>query len=229
MTFSVPVGPADAAPPKPEATLGEVETEQAAPELRVTPAPAAPTPEGTASPTPEPVRVGVSDIKPLPVSTSTRLANPGSWLVREGATPPPAEDPNAEAKAQQSLKDLGAQRTPDGWVLTLPETVLFEYNKYDILPGADAKLTEVGALLAHFADAEIRVQGHTDSTGSADGNATLSKNRADAVAKALSGKGVSASRMTVEGFAAERPVASNATDEGRAKNRRVEIVLREKA
>lgn len=228
VTFTVPVPTANPSPPEATATLGQLEAAPATPEVTVTPAAPAPAPTGTATPTPAPAQLGIGDIRPLPVSSSVRLPNPGSWLARQGATPAPAQDPSSEANAQQSLKDLGAQRTPDGWVLTLPETVLFEYNKYDVLPGADAKLADVATLLGHFPTAEIRVQGHTDSTGNADGNMTLSKNRADAVAKALSGKGVTASRMTVEGFAATRPVASNATDDGKAKNRRVEIVLKEK-
>ncbi len=226
LEFTVPVPAVDPAPPAPEGTLGEVAAEAPEPTVTVTPAPA---PEPTATPAAKDraLTVAFSDIQPLPVSRATVLANPGS-LVLGSEAPPQDQNADAEARAQQSLKDLGAQRTPDGWVLTLPETVLFDYNKYDIKADADAKLTEVGALLQHFADAEIRVQGHTDSTGSAEGNATLSENRAQAVATALSGKGVAASRMTVEGFGPDRPVASNATSEGQAKNRRVEIVLREK-
>ena len=229
VTFTLPIPAAEAAPPDAPGTLGEVAGDPMTPQVTVTPATPAPAPTGTATPSPEPVLVTINDIQPLLSSSSITLPNPGSWVAREGNAPPPAEDPDVEAKAQQSLKDLGAQRTPDGWVLTLPETVLFDYNKFDILPGAEAKLTDIATLLSHFADAEIRVQGHTDSTGSADGNATLSKNRAEAVAQALSSKGVSPSRMAVEGYAAERPVASNATDDGKAKNRRVEIVLREKS
>lgn len=229
VTFAVPVPSVKPDAPQPEGTLGELGQEPPAPQVTVTPAAPAPAPSDGASLTPTPGQASINDIRPLPVSTSVRVPNPGSWMARQGAPAAPAENPNAESEAQQSLKDLGAKRTPDGWVLTLPETVLFEYNKYDLLPAADATLTKVAKLLGHFSKAEIRVQGHTDSRGDAAGNMTLSKNRADAVATSLSSKGVAASRMAVEGFGAERPVASNATEQGQAKNRRVEIVLREKA
>ena len=76
---------------------------------------------------------------------------------------------------------------------------------------------------------QVAVQGHTDTDGSAEHNQDLSQRRAQAVADALSGQGVTSSRMTVEGFGFDRPVASNADDAGKAKNRRVEIVLRENA
>ena len=114
-------------------------------------------------------------------------------------------------------------------MLTLPETVLFDYNEADIKPAAATKLTEVAELLAYFDRAQIAVQGHTDTDGSADHNKDLSQRRAQAVADALSGQGVASSRMTVEGFGFDRPVASNADDAGKAKNRRVEIVLSENA
>lgn len=122
---------------------------------------------------------------------------------------------------------MGAKRTPDGWVLTLPETVLFDYNS-DVLRGdAGATLTKVAALLKHFSKAKIGVQGHTDNTGSSATNADLSNRRANSVADALAADGVAKSRMTIKGFGESRPIASNGTVAGRQKNRRVEIVLRQ--
>ena len=74
---------------------------------------------------------------------------------------------------------------------------------------------------------QVRVEGHTDSTGSAQVNTTLSQQRADNVAKFLvEVGGISASRIMATGYGSERPVASNETPEGRAANRRVEILIR---
>lgn len=71
---------------------------------------------------------------------------------------------------------------------------------------------------------KLRVEGHTDNQGAAAANQALSETRAQAVVAWLTGRGVSASRLTTAGLGQTRPVADNATDAGRAKNRRVELV-----
>ncbi len=173
---------------------------------------------------------GGSGSLPLPATTESVLGAARSSI--QGVAPAaqvasaPNVDPQADAEAQKSLKDLGAQKTPDGYVLTLPETVLFDDNKADIKPDADAILAKVAKLLAYYDKVQIGVQ-DTDNTGDAAYNLDLSKKRAQAVADALAAKGTSASRMKVEGFGLTKPIASNNDDAGRAKNRRVEIVLRE--
>lgn len=210
------------------ADLGEV-AQDATPTVAATPAPTDPT--ATAQPTVASLRG--TDVVGLPVTSSSVTGAVHSTVVGQGTAPKVASgeevDPKAEAEAQRSLKDLGAEKTPDGYVLTLPETVLFDYNKADLKAEASGTIDKVAKLLAYYDKAKIGVLGHTDSTGDAQGNQDLSKRRAQAVADALAGGGVSASRMTVEGFAATQPVASNGDDAGRAKNRRVEIVLRENA
>ena len=72
-------------------------------------------------------------------------------------------------------------------------------------------------------DLTARVEGHTDSLGSAEVNQTLSQQRAEAVMQALAERGVDAARLSARGYGADRPIASNATDTGRSENRRVEI------
>jgi len=79
-------------------------------------------------------------------------------------------------------------------------------------------------LLQQNADLKLRVEGHTDSQGNGAANQALSEKRAQAVVAWLTGKGISASRLTAKGFGATKPVADNSTDDGRAKNRRVELV-----
>jgi outer membrane protein OmpA-like peptidoglycan-associated protein len=101
--------------------------------------------------------------------------------------------------------------------------VLFDFNKSTLQPASDGVLQQVAALLAANPDLKIEVQGHTDNIGGDDYNQSLSEARARSVMSWLSAHGVAATRMTAKGYGKTRPVADNSTDEGRAKNRRVEI------
>ena len=76
-------------------------------------------------------------------------------------------------------------------------------------------------------DLNLRVEGHTDSTGSPSFNLKLSQRRADSVFDLLASQGIASSRMKTVGYGMERPVANNSTAEGRSKNRRVEIIIAE--
>jgi len=105
--------------------------------------------------------------------------------------------------------------------------ILFDFNKADIKPESKPALEEIAKLLKTDAQLALHVVGHTDNIGSYDANLTLSKRRAEAVVAALTGEyGISANRLTANGVANLAPVAVNTTDEGRAKNRRVELVPR---
>ncbi len=111
-------------------------------------------------------------------------------------------------------------------VISLSGSVLFASTKADILPQAQAKLSEVAeALLKTDPDAPIRVEGYADTQGSLTFNQTLSQQRADAVRDYLTSHGVAPDRVTAIGMGPAQPVADNATAEGRADNRRVEIVV----
>lgn len=144
-----------------------------------------------------------------------------------GVQAPAGGQPTTEAEAQKSLKDLGAQKTATGYVLTLPETVLFDYNQSAIKPQAAATLTKVAQLLRYYDKVLIGVNGYTDNTGTAEYNLVLSQRRAQAVADSFVGQGVKKERMKVTGFGMAQPAVANDTDANRAKNRRVQIVLRE--
>jgi len=103
--------------------------------------------------------------------------------------------------------------------------IYFDTGKADIKPESDAVIAELAKLLTSNAALKLHVVGHTDNTGTFDGNMKLSKDRAAAVAKALETKhGIAASRLNAYGVGSLCPVASNRTDEGKAKNRRVELV-----
>lgn len=219
---------ADSNPPAPEATLGQVDQPASAPITVPELAPESPAPSG--SPTPSPTAgVGSLNVTAGPLSTDVELGPVRTFVKGVSTGANTAEDPTASEKAERTLEDMGAKRTPDGWTLTLPETVLFDYNSDALRPDANNTLGRVAELLNHFSKAKIGVNGYTDNSGAADYNRDLSTRRATAVADALAADGVAKSRMTITGFGETRPIASNSTDAGKQKNRRVEIVLREAA
>ena len=111
-------------------------------------------------------------------------------------------------------------------VITLSGSVLFETDKAVLRPAAITKLNDVAdALIKSNPDAQITVEGHTDSTGQRDHNMTLSTERAEAVKSALVARGVAADRVKTVGVGPDRPIADNKSPEGRADNRRVEIIV----
>lgn len=101
--------------------------------------------------------------------------------------------------------------------------VLFDFNKATLKPESDATLQNVLGLLKKDAALKVEVQGHTDNVGNDTYNQTLSEARAKSVMAWLTGHGIAANRLTFKGYGKKVPVATNDTDEGRAKNRRVEI------
>jgi outer membrane protein OmpA-like peptidoglycan-associated protein len=101
--------------------------------------------------------------------------------------------------------------------------VLFEFDRSNIRPEFFGELNQIAARLQETPDRQIRISGHTDSTGPATYNQGLSERRAQSVANYLAQQGVSPDRMIVQGFGETQPVVSNETREGRAQNRRVEI------
>jgi OmpA-OmpF porin, OOP family len=103
--------------------------------------------------------------------------------------------------------------------------IYFDTGKAIIKPESEPALKEIAKLLQADSKLKVYIVGHTDNAGIFDANMKLSRDRADAVAKALSGKyGIVAARMQSGGVGPLSPAASNLTDEGRAKNRRVELV-----
>jgi OOP family OmpA-OmpF porin len=104
--------------------------------------------------------------------------------------------------------------------------IYFDTGKAVIKPESDGALAEIAKLLKKDNGLKINVVGHTDNLGAIDSNMKLSQARADAVVKSLTGKyGIAASRLKAYGVASLAPVALNGTEEGRAKNRRVELVM----
>ncbi len=103
--------------------------------------------------------------------------------------------------------------------------IYFDTGKSDIKPESDAAISEIAKLLKDNGSLKLYVVGHTDNVGSLDSNMKLSNDRANAVVKVLTGKhGIAAARLKPYGVASLSPIASNDTEDGKAKNRRVELV-----
>ena len=128
---------------------------------------------------------------------------------------------------RRQLENLQLRQTESGVVVTLGD-VLFESGQTELREEAMASLVEVVDLLQSEPDKKIRIEGHTDSVGDANTNLEISQKRADAVLGALVSLGVDAARVTTQGMGEDFPIASNETDEGRAQNRRVDVILLDK-
>jgi outer membrane protein OmpA-like peptidoglycan-associated protein len=112
-----------------------------------------------------------------------------------------------------------------GDVITVSGAVLFAHGSAEIQPAARETLDRVAAVLRTVPGRHVVVEGYTDSTGDPGVNDRLSVARAEAVQKYLAAEGVGSSRVSTQGFGPRQPVATNTTPEGRAANRRVEIVI----
>jgi len=139
----------------------------------------------------------------------------------------------AEKRAAQAAADLAklasVKQETRGMVITLSGAVLFTSGKSELLPAAQVKLNDVAkALIEQDPDSKMVVEGHTDSQGTAAANQELSQKRAQAVRDYLVSRGIAGDRVTAQGFGPTRPIGENNSPEGRANNRRVEIVVQPK-
>jgi len=137
-----------------------------------------------------------------------------------------------KAEAQKKLdalssKAISVYRDARGTILSMSD-ILFEFGKADLKPELRENLSAIGAILQSLlTDSKIMVEGHTDNVGSAASNQKLSEQRAHAVMQYLIERGIAANRLQSVGYGLTKPVADNKTEEGRAKNRRVELVIKD--
>jgi outer membrane protein OmpA-like peptidoglycan-associated protein len=130
------------------------------------------------------------------------------------------------ADAQADLLKLAAVKEETrGLVITLSGSVLFASDKSALLPAAQTRLNQVADALLATKERKLTVEGHTDSQGSSAYNQELSQKRADAVRSYIVSRGYPADLIKAQGIGKDRPVADNASAEGRANNRRVEIII----
>lgn len=132
------------------------------------------------------------------------------------------------SSALQSLASVAnVKEEPRGVVITMSGGLLFPSGERDVSPIANRNMDQVAHALAQQpSDTTFDVNGYTDSTGSESENQKLSERRAQAVADRLTQEGIDASRIKVDGRGEAQPIADNDTAEGRAANRRVEIVVK---
>lgn len=125
-----------------------------------------------------------------------------------------------------AVSALGGTYTERGFLLRLADSELrFPAGQGTLGPGRYPSLDRIAALFTQRPDLSVQIEGHTDSQGAAERNLALSRQRAVAVKQALIERGVASERLTAEGIGAARPLADNATAEGRSRNRRVEIYV----
>ncbi|MEZ4780012.1 MAG: OmpA family protein [Flavobacteriaceae bacterium] len=136
---------------------------------------------------------------------------------------------NQAKKIETEIPGAEVERVDDGIVITFDgenNGVYFDTNKYNINEASKVNLDKLAAILVEYPDTNVLVVGHTDSDGTEEYNMTLSKNRAQAVTNYFTGaKGLSAGRFTTNWFGESSPIVSNDTKEGKAQNRRVNIVI----
>jgi len=150
----------------------------------------------------------------------------------KAATPPPPPPPEpppppppVEAPKPEPPKALGRVQLTDKKI-TISEEIQFDVNKATIKPESNSLLDEIAKLMKDNEKIKkVSVEGHTSSEGDATANMKLSNDRAAAVMKALTERGVDKSRLVSKGFGITKPIADNKTEEGKIKNRRVEFTI----
>jgi outer membrane protein OmpA-like peptidoglycan-associated protein len=113
---------------------------------------------------------------------------------------------------------------------TVPRTFIFDNLNFEfattkLTPESEQTVKELVAILKAYPSTEARLEGHTDNVGDAEANKKLSQDRADSVKSVMEASGIDAARVSATGYGQEKPRASNDTEEGRAQNRRLELVV----
>ncbi len=129
-----------------------------------------------------------------------------------------------DAQIQKLQDSLNAKQTDRGTLVTFGD-VLFDFDKANLKSSALPNITTLARYLQENPDRKVIVEGYTDSKGSANYNQTLSERRAASVRMALVRAGVDPSRIVAQGYGKEYPIADNASNSGRAQNRRVEVTI----
>ena len=169
--------------------------------------------------------------KDIQQTTATQLSEVKQQLsdvekARQKAEQDFAAEKKKAEEAAEALAKIGTVKNEDrGTVLTLSGSVLFASGQSALLANARSKLDEVAIALKQAEGSQFVVEGHTDSVGSDSFNQELSVRRAQSVRDYLVDRGVPADKIKAVGFGKTRPVTDNSTAEGRANNRRVELVI----
>lgn len=154
---------------------------------------------------------------------NAKIIGTGIGAIAGGAVGNYMDRQEADLRRQTAGTGVDVIRQGDELILRMPSGITFAYDRYDIQPQFRQTLDQVAQTLSAYNQTYIDVLGHTDSTGSDAYNQTLSERRAQSVAGYLTAHGVQPARIATRGYGESAPIATNATEEGRAANRRVEI------
>ncbi|HOD65921.1 MAG TPA: OmpA family protein [candidate division Zixibacteria bacterium] len=133
-----------------------------------------------------------------------------------------------DQQAEEMQKDLeGAriERVGEGIKITFASGILFDVNKADLRPEAQQNLVNLAAILNKYAETNVLIEGHTDTTGSDSYNLTLSRSRAESVSSFLAAQQVVSNRFIIQGYGEQQPIATENTAAAMQANRRVEIAI----
>jgi outer membrane protein OmpA-like peptidoglycan-associated protein len=173
----------------------------------------------------QPIRTGPQLVCQLALAAFA-LAGCGGVSVFQGQSPfsvvgsPPAPPPPPPPEAPPSRVEVRDDR------IEIKEKIQFEYNKATILPTSFSLMDEIADVIKkNVRIKKISIEGHASSEGNPDHNRKLSDSRAKAVMAYLVGKTVEPARLAAKGWGADKPLADNATEQGREKNRRVEFLI----
>ncbi|MFC7667759.1 OmpA family protein [Hymenobacter humi] len=131
----------------------------------------------------------------------------------------------AAAELRRDLEGAKVERVGEGIKITFASGILFNTNSAALTADAAGNIDQLAATLKKYADTNVVIEGHTDSSGSDAINQPLSERRAQAVANEITAQGVDDARITATGYGSTQPVADNTTAAGKAANRRVEVAI----
>jgi outer membrane protein OmpA-like peptidoglycan-associated protein len=146
-------------------------------------------------------------------------------LVACAAAPPPKPVPSEGARQREGLRALGFQESEGDWHLILPEPLWFGFGSAEVKPESARAATDTARELLRLGIRSLRLEGHSDNVGPASVNLDLSQRRADAIGKLFVAAGFAENAVVRHGRGASLPIADNASAAGRARNRRVELVV----
>jgi len=158
-----------------------------------------------------------------------REAQAAAELSAQQATQQAQQASQQTAQMREKLKDqlnqvLQTKETARGLIVNMSD-VLFDFNKYTLKPDAREKLAKVSGILLAYPGLKLQVEGYTDNVGSDEYNQKLSEHRADGVRDYLESQSVKDSNITAMGYGKSDPIADNSSAQGRAENRRVQLVV----
>ncbi len=157
--------------------------------------------------------------------TTAVLGGATAGAIIGGAIGAGLDRQEAELRQQLATRGITVTNTGESLVVTLPQDITFDKDSFTVRAALRPDLNRLAQHLLKYPDSTVQVIGHTDSDGDATYNMGLSLRRANAVADLLQSYGVPYDRLVTIGRGEEQPVATNLTEEGKAKNRRVEIVV----